>query len=77
MTANVVVMMRHTTRQQLQSRSIRILFYRLDPLSGQLPNGTRENITPASVGDFIGSNQPRLAEVTPEDLKKAAETLPQ
>jgi len=49
----------------------------LDPLSGRLPNGTRENITPARVGDFIGSNQPRLTEVTPEDLKKAAETLPQ
>src|SRR5207245_9724972 len=49
-TANVVVMIPHMTRQQLQSRSIRILFYRLDPLSGRLPNGTRENITPARVG---------------------------
>jgi hypothetical protein len=76
LTASIVVMIPHMTRQQLLTRSIGILFYRLDPLSGRLPDGSRANITPRTVSEFLDKNQPRLTEVTSDDLKKAVQSLP-
>jgi len=73
---NVVVIVPNTTRQSLLSRSIRVVFYRLDPNYGRLPSGMRADVTTNTISELLANNTPQFVGLDADELKKVVQSLP-